>query len=167
MKLYLMRHGIAEEIGAVPGRQDGDRRLTPEGIQRTREVAAGMRRLGANFDQLLASPMARSRETAAIVADVFGWRGETRIIPELAANIRHGPMLNALIEALDGVDAALVVGHEPGLSQMTSVLLTGGVSLTADFRKAGLCLISFAAGVKPNEGVLEWFLPPKVLCKIG
>lgn len=167
MKLYLMRHGIAEEVGAVPGCPDGERRLTPEGVQRTREVVAGARRLGVGFDQLLASPMARSLETAAIVADVFEWRGETRIIPNLAANIRHGPMLQSLMEALDGVDAALVVGHEPGLSQMTSVLLTGGISLTTDFRKASLCLISFAAGIKTNEGVLEWFLPPKVLRKIG
>lgn len=167
MKLYLMRHGIAEEPSDFPGRPDGERRLTPEGIEKTRLLAAALRRLGVRFETLLTSPMVRARETADIVAGAFDGNWEPKVVPALAANIRHGPMLEGLSTALEGVDSAFVVGHEPGLGQLTSIFLTGGTNLTSDFKKAGVCLISFHGQAKPNEGVLEWFVPPKVLCKIG
>ena len=65
--LYLLRHGIAEE--QRPGKSDADRALTPEGIQKTKQAARGMRALGIRPDQVLSSPLTRARETAEIICE--------------------------------------------------------------------------------------------------
>ena len=65
MMLYVLRHGVAEEVG--PEGTDGSRRLTPGGRRKLRAAAAGMRAFGLTFDAILTSPLARAAETAAIV----------------------------------------------------------------------------------------------------
>src|SRR5207244_10803564 len=70
MMLYVLRHGVAEEVG--PEGTDGSRRLTPGGRRELRAAAAGMRAFGLTFDAILTSPLARAAETAAIVAEAQG-----------------------------------------------------------------------------------------------
>jgi len=67
MMLYVLRHGVAEEVG--PEGTDGSRRLTPGGRRKLRAAAAGMRALGVTFDAILTSPLVRAAETAVIVAE--------------------------------------------------------------------------------------------------
>ena len=50
MMLYVLRHGVAEEVG--PEGTDGSRRLTPGGRRKLRAAAAGMRALGVTFDAI-------------------------------------------------------------------------------------------------------------------
>src|SRR5207247_1682185 len=70
MMLYVLRHGVAEEVG--PEGTDGSRRLTPGGRRKLRAAAAGVRGLGVAFDAILTSPLVRAGETAAIVAEALG-----------------------------------------------------------------------------------------------
>src|SRR2546427_12020868 len=80
MMLYVLRHGVAEEVG--PEGTDGSRRLTPGGRRKLRAAAAGVRGLGVAFDAILTSPLVRAGETAAIVAEALGNQPAPR---ELAA----------------------------------------------------------------------------------
>jgi len=80
MMLYVLRHGVAEEVG--PEGTDGSRRLTPGGRRKLRAAAVGMRALGLTFDAILTSPLVRAAETAAIVAEAQGSQAGPR---ELAA----------------------------------------------------------------------------------
>jgi phosphohistidine phosphatase len=63
--LYLVRHASAEVAAAGMG--DADRRLTPDGAQRMRRAAAGLKRLGIIADAVLSSPLPRAEETASIL----------------------------------------------------------------------------------------------------
>ena len=62
MKLYLIRHGIAQE--ATNDIKDGERSLTKEGRQKTEKVAKRLLNLGLNFELIATSPFVRARQTA-------------------------------------------------------------------------------------------------------
>ena len=62
MKLYFLRHGIAEDQG--PGGADAERRLTEEGTGEMRGVARGIRELDLDLDRILSSPLVRAQQTA-------------------------------------------------------------------------------------------------------
>ena len=66
LELYLIRHGVAEERGD-DWPDDSKRPLTPEGISRLRKAARGLSADRRSFDQIVSSPLVRTRQTA----DVF------------------------------------------------------------------------------------------------
>ncbi|WP_437671054.1 SixA phosphatase family protein [Sorangium sp. So ce131] len=120
MQLYVMRHGPAEDRAAT-GR-DADRRLTEEGRERVRLVAAELHRLrgGAPLPRLLASPLARACETGEIVAEVCGVP-EVEVRDELSLD---AGLPLALVAALarGGADA-LLVGHQPNVEHLVRTLV--------------------------------------------
>jgi phosphohistidine phosphatase len=163
--LYLLRHGIAEDV--APSGDDGDRRLTPQGQARMRAEAAGMQRLRLTFDAILTSPLARAAETAAIVAAAFPKAGDVRVIAELATGVPPPEMLRALGPYLRRHDAVLAVGHEPGLSRLAALLLTGsGDGLQMEVKKGGLIAIEAHATRRPTAS-LCWMLTPRQLRRLA
>ena len=68
LELYLIRHGIAAERGK-DWPDDSKRPLTPEGIARLRKAARGLNALGVGFDQIVTSPLVRTRQTAEVFAE--------------------------------------------------------------------------------------------------
>jgi phosphohistidine phosphatase len=117
MKLYIMRHGPAEDVSST-GR-DADRALTPSGRERVREVAHTLAREDEAPNVIFTSPLVRALQTAEIVAAVTklearGGTVETTrdIAPggDAAAFVRH------LVETKQ--KRAMLVGHEPDLSEL-------------------------------------------------
>lgn len=161
MKLYLLRHGKAVEREASG--DDASRPLTDEGRERTRSVAQGMRRLGLEFDLILSSPLARARETAEIVAEAFDAAGKLRFTDRLADSDAHAALIREIRALRPQPDSLLLVGHEPDLGELVSLLLGSASALPIRFKKAGLCCLS-VAGIEPGPcAVLEWLLAPKQL----
>jgi len=160
MDLYILRHAIAEpKTGAFP-RGDRQRKLTVEGSRRMRRIARGMKTAGLSFDVILTSPYVRARQTADIVAGVFGLEKQV----ELTAALAPGGIPVELIELLNRDYAArksiLLVGHEPGLSRLISVLLTGGPDLSLNLKKGGLCRLTVAHPRAGCRATLEFLLAP-------
>ncbi|KYF69793.1 MULTISPECIES: phosphohistidine phosphatase SixA [Sorangium] len=120
MHLYVMRHGPAED--RAPSGRDADRRLTPEGRERVQRVANELRRVrgGAPLARVLASPLARARETAEIAAPICG-APEVELQDELALD---AGLPLALVAALarGGADA-LLVGHQPNVEHLVRTLI--------------------------------------------
>ena len=159
--VMLLRHAIAEDPGSRP---DEERRLTPEGKRKLREVVAGMRALGLPVEAVLSSPLTRAGETAQMVADVFDVGVE--ITPALAP----GGRAEAVFAALEGRRAAgvVLVGHEPDMGELMSTLLVGSSGLVSvRFKKAGLAGITVASLPPHAAGILEFFLAPAQLRRIG
>jgi phosphohistidine phosphatase len=81
MEIFLMRHGIAEDL--QPGESDHDRELTTKGIAKTGRVAISMQEKGWKFDLVLASPLVRAGQTAQILLE-SGLSEVLEIHPSLA-----------------------------------------------------------------------------------
>jgi phosphohistidine phosphatase len=159
VKLYFLRHGIAEEQSST-GR-DADRRLTDEGVAEMEAVAAGMAVLGLRFDRILCSPRVRARHTAEIAAAALGQGEQLAVEPALG----YGCGLSELRELLAGVEGkarVLLVGHQPDLSLNVGALIGGG---RVQMKKASLACVEVSR-VEPGCGELRWLMPAAYLSQI-
>ena len=161
MNLYVLRHGIAVEPGTPGYANDADRPLTPEGERKLRQIARAIEALELSFDLILSSPFLRARQTAEIVAEIL----EARKKLELSDSLTPGGSMKKLVELLNRLqpspESVLLVGHEPHLSGLISLLVSGRETFAVVMKKGGLCKLS-AESLKPCRcAVLEWLLTPK------
>lgn len=163
MQIYLLRHAIAAPHSTVRNGDDGNRSLTAEGKKKMRCGAQGMRILGLTFDRVLSSPLTRCRQTARIVVAQLRPRPPLRYIPSLAPGSTPAELIQHLRQ-MPPAATVLLVGHEPGLSSLASVLIAGpGSELPLVFKKGGLCRIDFASTLQPGSGRLIYHLTPRIL----
>ena len=165
MMLYVMRHGIALEIGEQGIVTDEDRPLSSEGRERTREIAEGLRALGLDIDLVATSPLPRAEQTARIAAERVG--GSPKVV--LCEHLRPGGRAADLILWLrkQSARSIVIVGHNPDLGTVISRLATGTERMSVNLKKAGVCCLSFDGPLLEGAGVLEWLLPPGQLRKLG
>jgi phosphohistidine phosphatase len=167
MNLYIIRHGIAEEQGANNNHDDSQRALTDTGRKKMYGVAEGLRAFDVELNLILSSPYLRTRETAEIVAEIFKMKNKL----VYSENLTPAGELVRLIEEINEkhlVENLAVVGHEPSLSSLVSLLLSGQPSLNITMKKGGVCCLSMEKNLSQGGGaVLEWLLTPHQLIALG
>jgi phosphohistidine phosphatase len=167
VRLLVVRHAIAEdrEAFARSHKDDAARPLTADGRRKMQRAAAGLRELVPELDVLAASPYKRALDTAEIIADAYGGLKVERV-PELAP----GAGVDRVVGWLAGRHARGslgVVGHEPDLGQLVCALLASATGPFLELRKGAACLLEFPGAVGRGAAVLDWFLGPKHLRRIG
>ena len=118
MKIYIMRHGPAEDQSAT-GR-DYDRKLTSSGRTRT-EIAAHELGRWERPKRVISSPLVRTVETAEVVMAALGLTFDLETREELAPAGDAIGLVNEL--AAQGAKRVILIGHEPDVSTLTAVLL--------------------------------------------
>ncbi len=161
MNLYLLRHGLAVELGTPGYADDAARPLTPEGQRKLRKVAAAMKRLELKFDRILSSPYLRARQTAEVVAAALSTDHAPEFSPELAPRGSSKRLLGFIRQLQPTPEDVLLVGHEPAMSQLISLVVWGDTGGMVVMKKAGLCKLSAATLHHGRCAVLEWLLTPK------
>ena len=150
MKLYFVRHGIAEDMAA----SDFARELTPRGRRRVAQSAEVMRQLKLRPQRIYSSPRLRSRQTAEIIAAALD-RPLT-----LADEVNFGFDLDdvsSLTRDLDSGAEVMFVGHNPDMSLVVRQLTGVDVSM----KKGGLARVDVFGGAAA-QGELVWLIAPKV-----
>ena len=159
MEIYILRHGIAVERGSPSYKKDSDRPLTKEGEDKMHQIAEAMLGMGLRFDLILSSPYMRANQTARIVA--------AELDEEVTFTNFLVPDGNALelIAEINGErpQRVLLVGHEPDLSLLISVLVTGGSNAAIELKKGGLCKLTSEKLAFGQCATLNWLLTPKQL----
>lgn len=166
MKLHVLRHAIAVERGTPGYEDDSTRPLTDDGIRKMRRAARGVERLKVDVDLILSSPYRRAVETAEIAAAALGARQRLEVLDALAAPIGAADAIGRIAERAAGAESVMIVGHEPQLSEIGSILLAGHEDLDLRLKKGGLFTLD-CRRIAPGEGTLESWLPPRVLRQIG
>lgn len=171
MQVVLVRHGIAEdrEVFARTGEPDSQRPLTDRGARRTRQAAAGLASVLPGPCVVAASPYERARQTADIVASACANAGRPPERATLEAMRPGGDPLEICRWLADqaATDVAILVGHEPDLSDLTAWFTSGRADGFARFKKAAACLVAFPSLPERGGGALHWFLPPAVLRRLA
>jgi phosphohistidine phosphatase len=165
-ELYLMRHGLAVSRDVTTVMDDAKRPLTPEGKQKMREIASGLDRMGIEVEWIVSSPLVRAVETAEIVGEALCSKPSV----DLCDALKPGAAPEALITFLakrPNRRRVLVVGHEPDLSELAARLIGAGRNANMPFKKGGCCLIAFSIFPPKSPGRLVWWLPPRVMRKLG
>ena len=161
MILYLMRHGIAEDVPSS-GQGDMNRALTREGREKTASVVKHIADAGIRLGALYTSPVLRAKQTADIVAEsLYGGKSPT-ILPQLSTS---GSM-RALFEVLHDVlreEHTMLVGHEPTMSMLTSLLISGRDESRITFRKAAVAALDLALTDGRIRATLQWYVTYGIL----
>jgi phosphohistidine phosphatase len=156
MDILLIRHGQA--VDEAPGLGDAGRWLTGKGRKVSRKVAKWVAKGGKRTPRAIwTSPLARSVQTAEILAAATGWKGEVRVCPQLSPGHDPGDLLKLLASESGTIDGPIaLVGHEPSLSLIANALL-GDVGFTG-LKKSGILALTWDA---PGEGRLNGGKPGK------
>ena len=159
--VYLVRHAYAAHADPQQWPDDAARPLTPDGIRKFRAAARGLRRLVPDVDLVLSSGYARAWGTAELLAEESGWPA-----PQPCAALEAERPAAAAIDVLREHDAGSValVGHEPYLSRLASILCGGDeTALRLRLKKGGVVACDLDRSPAPGAGRLTWTVTPKIL----
>jgi phosphohistidine phosphatase len=160
VRIYLVRHAIAELHNQEAWPQDGERPLTKRGMKRFRRAAQGLKYLVPSVDRVLSSPYVRAWETARLLNEEADWPD-----PEACEALQQSPPEEVLrvLESVPGDSSVGLVGHEPYLSALAATLLgvTGEGSIL--LRKGAVACIDLDVVEWSRRATLLWLLQPRAL----
>jgi phosphohistidine phosphatase len=163
LELYLIRHGIAAERGEE-WPDDSKRPLTSQGIAKLKKEARGLVALDVSFEQIVSSPLVRTRQTADVIADALKNKPPISTSDALAPAGTPAAVIEEIAKHVRKARVALV-GHEPNLGELAAQLIRSRTPL--EFKKGGICRIDFDVLPPKGAGALRWFLTPRILRKLG
>lgn len=161
MELYLLRHGAAVERGTKGYEADADRPLAAKGRKQIRYAVAALKNMGISFDLILTSPFVRARETATLLAQSLKLSRCLELADELKPETPPEKVIHRLAGLKSVSKQVLLVGHEPGLGELASWLLTGTVSERFPLKKGGMMRLDTPKLKAGQCAVLTWCLTPQ------
>ncbi|WP_309739232.1 MULTISPECIES: phosphohistidine phosphatase SixA [unclassified Chamaesiphon] len=164
MYLYLIRHGIAEDLDPADSIANDELRcLTKAGRKRVEQVADRAIELDLKFDLIITSPLVRARQTAEISIDKK-LSPKLEVSPELKPSGNLPAWLREWDARTDNITNLALVGHEPNLSEWAELLIFGKVCHQLILKKGGIIGLKFAENrIAIGTAQLFCLLPPKYL----
>ena len=157
-RLFLMRHAHA-----VSELEDPARPLSEKGREQARAIADFLRARGSiQVERVWHSPLIRVWETADIVCDHLELTATRREI----GGLLPWDDVRGVARRLSGFGyPLLIVGHEPHLGRLASMLVCGTVDVEMiDFKKGGmLCLEREATKSQTILWRVRWYVTPSLL----
>ena len=158
--LYLLRH--AKSSWDDLSLKDFDRPLNERGKKSAPKMGAYIRKKKIKPDLILSSPAVRARQTTELVCDAAALAVTQRYEAQIyEASARR--LFELVSEIEDEVQAAMMVGHNPGFEALLEVL-------TGESRRmptAALACIELKidkwTAVAPGCGTVTWLTKPKDL----
>ncbi|HEX3819561.1 MAG TPA: histidine phosphatase family protein [Candidatus Sulfotelmatobacter sp.] len=158
MILYFLRHASAGEHFVSP-KKDEKRALDKEGIEQCGYIGRALMALNAQVDTIVSSPLKRCTQTASLVGNELGYEGKL----QLDNGLRPGAGIadfRKLLEKYSRLEAIMVVGHNPNLSQfLGSMISDSGCEASIELKKGAVARVE----MRRTSGTLLWCLTPKVL----
>ncbi len=165
MKLYLARHGHA-----LADKDDARRPLSPQGVEATRAMAAFFRGNGAvaGVHAVWHSPLVRTRETAQLLVQEL--QLDVLLVETTGLMPEDDPAVIA--DRLERVDQpVMIVGHEPQLSALATLLVRGKVKPVGfEFKKGSVMALESTGGRHKKSGRVRWrvywHVPPSLVVPV-
>jgi phosphohistidine phosphatase len=164
MNLFFLRHAKAC-ARSRKWHPDSTRPLTRDGEKKMFEAARGMQTLDLSFDLILTSPYIRAFRTAEILGEVFNSKKvfETRnLIPEAGPKA----IIDEIKKNFSTLEEIVLVSHEPFMTHLISVLLSGKDTLPIELRKGGLCKLTVRNLCFGACASLDWLMTPRQLARL-
>ena len=156
MKVLLVRHAEAADVGRDGVRSDGERPLTEAGHATAARLASALHSKGYSFDALLCSPLLRARQTAEPLKRLLAGSAPFAICPELAPESDAPDVVCCAIVSLK-VKGVVVVGHLPDIAGLARYLCGGHV----EFDKGTAASFDCGGDLSEGASTLEWLLSPE------
>lgn len=150
MDLILWRHAEAAD-----GTPDHSRTLTVKGEKQARQMAAWLRKRLPDDTRILVSPATRTVQTAMALSNQY----------EITAEVGTGASVVSMLAAVGWPDASgtvLVVGHQPTLGQLASLLLSGSEQ-ECSIKKGAVWWLTNRVRRDETQTVLRCMMTPDML----
>ncbi len=158
MKLYIFRHGEAEDIGKNGVFLDEERQLTEKGRREAQKVGAYLKAKNHRLKLLLHSPLVRAVQTAEILASELGC--EKKSVEELSTDFGVRTYLEVLSKHKE-LETLGIVAHQPTLTKLISTLISGEHHTQLHFEPCSLAIVR--VGSTLTGGDLQLLLAPNDL----
>jgi phosphohistidine phosphatase len=122
--LTLIRHGTAGAGDA--GMRDFDRPLAKQGRRQAEQMGQTLAQQGTVPDTLLISASRRTVESSSALVEPLGVSPDRILAREDLYLCTPGTLLSAVQELDDGIDHAALLGHNPGVSDLLTLLVGDG-----------------------------------------
>jgi phosphohistidine phosphatase len=127
-----------------------------------------VKELEAQIDLILTSPFLRATQTTEVLAKTFSLDDDKIIQTEHLTPTGYPDKLIDLInEKYGDIENIAIVGHEPYLSGLVSMLIAGDPDISLNLKKGGICCLSVEKLVHARCANLNWLLSPGQLVDIG
>lgn len=157
--LLLMRHA---KSAWDTGDADHDRPLNGRGRRAAAAMGRWLSRCGESPAAVLCSSAVRAHSTVQRAADAGDWPAPVSVVPAIYEASAES-LLHVVAGAPDSVMRLMLVGHEPGMSQLARLLCSAHLRFpTGAAARIDLDIDTWAA-VEPACGQLIWLLPPRLL----
>jgi phosphohistidine phosphatase len=159
-RLLLLRH--AKSSWDDPALDDHDRPLAARGRKAANLIREHLRDEQIGISLVLCSSARRARETLELVAP----SGEVQIERDL-----YGACADQLLDRLrrvpDGIEAVMLIGHNPAMQDLAIALVAGASELaTRKFPTGALATLTFTGSwgsLEPEHCELAAFVTPREL----
>jgi phosphohistidine phosphatase len=159
MDVFIVRHGKAGLPGPAAG--DPERELTEQGKEEIEGIARWLASRRIAFDIIATSPLVRARETADIISNILGLEDRQTLWKSLSAGGDPFRAYREVVHQHEG-SVILLVGHEPMLSLLISMFITGDQDASISLAKGGIAKIrNVIIEGDQARGELHWLLTPK------
>lgn len=118
--LVLVRH--AKSAWDEPGIDDHDRPLADRGLRDAPEMGRRLAERGLEPDVIRSSTAVRARTTAELIADALGLAPDRLDLDERLYGASPEDILGVVRELDDAIGTAMVVAHDPGMSDLAFAL---------------------------------------------
>lgn len=165
MDLYLVRHAVAEKRDPERWSDDSLRPLSQAGTESFHAASQGVLRIGAEVEAVLASSFVRAWSTAEILTQEAAWPDA-----EALSVLEPPSPASAVAEAIRprSESSLALVGHQPQLSELASLLLGASEqAVRLELKKGGIIHLRFPDRPMPGAGVLRWSAGPRILSRLG
>jgi len=120
-RLILLRH--AKSSWSEDGLSDSERPLSSRGERDAPRMGTRLRERRIRPDVVLTSPALRARRTAMLFAQALDYPADGIRVDSSLYLAAPEEILAAVALQADAADCLLVVGHNPGLTELTNLLL--------------------------------------------
>jgi phosphohistidine phosphatase len=171
--VLILRH--AKSDWSNPGLADIDRPLAKRGLEEGPRMGEVLALFDCVPDKILSSPAKRAKETAEMIAKACGYRQAIQWEDSFYGGSSLD-LIKTLQKLPDSIERALLIGHNPVLEETIAMLCASTFSAPEDeegeswmikLPTAGLVCINFEIDawddLEPGQGVLQWFIIPKLI----
>lgn len=159
--LLLLRHGKAETYSF--DKEDFERNLSTRGVNNCEQIAQVVKRNNILPEYIIASPANRTLQTAQIFAEELHYDSSKIVSYDfLYDHLGVSDFLELLKTIPDEVKTAMIVGHNPWITSLSSSMSKG---FFHEIPTTGIICLAFDtkhwSKIEAQSGKLEFFEHPK------
>ena len=119
-KIILIRH--AKSDWDHPWLADFERPLAERGLRDAPQMAASLKNRGITVDLICSSTAKRAQQTACMTAEVLGYQEEKIQWEKSLYHASEDHLLRFIQSQSDQIQTLVLVGHNPGLTELINLL---------------------------------------------